>query len=230
MQFLALAADYDGTLAKDGKVSPDVVKALKRVHASGRKLILVTGRELPDLLAVFPEITLFESVVAENGALLYKPSTREQKALGHKPSPAFIRALQDHHIQPLSIGHVIVSTWQPHENIVLELIREMGLELTLSFNKGAVMILPSGINKGIGLKAALAELGLSRHNVVGVGDAENDHAFLTLCGAAAAVGNAIPSLKEQADIVLELTHGEGVIALAVDLVSNDLVALKDVTA
>ena len=46
------------------------------------------------------------------------------------------------------------------------------------FNKGAVMILPSGVNKATGLAAALEELGLSPHNVVGVGDAENDHAFL----------------------------------------------------
>ena len=39
------------------------------------------------------------------------------------------------------------------------------------------MVLPSGVNKATGLSAALVELGLSRHNVVAVGDAENDHAL-----------------------------------------------------
>ena len=63
---------------------------------------------------------------------------------------------------------------------MLEAIRDLGLELQVIFNKGAVMVLPSGVNKATGLDAALDELGLSPHNVVGVGDAENDHAFLAL--------------------------------------------------
>jgi len=57
----------------------------------------------------------------------------------------------------------------------------LGLELQVVFNKGAVMVLPSGVSKATGLRAALAELDLSPRNVVGVGDAENDHAFLALC-------------------------------------------------
>ena len=61
---------------------------------------------------------------------------------------------------------------------MLEAIRDLGLELQIIFNKGAVMVLPAGVNKASGLAVALARLGLSPHNVVGVGDAENDHAFL----------------------------------------------------
>src|SRR5262249_32627817 len=63
------------------------------------------------------------------------------------------------------------------------------------------------------LTAALRELDLSPHNAVGVGDAENDHAFLSTCGCAAAVANALPGLKEQADIKLTKDHGAGVIEL-----------------
>ena len=61
------------------------------------------------------------------------------------------------------------------------------------------MILPSGINKATGLAAALDEMGLSAHNVVGIGDAENDHAFLRAVGYGVAVANALPKLKETAD-------------------------------
>ena len=96
---------------------------------------------------------------------------------------------------------------------VLEVIRDHGLELQVIFNKGAVMVLPSGVNKATGLSAALAELGLSPHNAVGVGDAENDHAFLKLCECAVAVANALPSLKEQADLVTRGDHGAGVVEL-----------------
>jgi len=54
MYFMALASDYDGTLAEDGRVAPATLEALDLLRQSGRKLILVTGRELPDLQEVFP--------------------------------------------------------------------------------------------------------------------------------------------------------------------------------
>ena len=62
----------------------------------------------------------------------------------------------------MSTGRVIVATWEPHETIVLETIRDLGLELQVIFNKGAVMVLPAGVNKATGLAAALEQLGLSR--------------------------------------------------------------------
>jgi hypothetical protein len=39
---------------------------------------------------------------------------------------------------------VIIATWRPYETTAVELIRDFGLELQVVFNKGAVMILPSG--------------------------------------------------------------------------------------
>ena len=75
------------------------------------------------------------------------------------------------------------------------------------------MVLPPGVNKATGLLAALDEMELSAHNVVGVGDAENDHAFLRACGCAAAVANALPMVKEAADIKLIRDHGAGVAEL-----------------
>ncbi len=84
MRFLALATDYDGTLAHHGRVDEPALEALERLRESGRKLILVTGRELGELLGIFPQIELFDRVVAENGALLYRPESREEKALGER--------------------------------------------------------------------------------------------------------------------------------------------------
>ena len=65
------------------------------------------------------------------------------------------------------------------------------------------MVLPATVNKATGLSAALSELKLSLHNVVGVGDAENDHAFLQLCECSAAVANALPTVKETADFATQ---------------------------
>jgi HAD superfamily hydrolase (TIGR01484 family) len=225
MRYLALACDYDGTIATAGIVDTPTLAALERVRASGRKLILVTGRVLDDLLQVFPQVPLFDLVVAENGALLYQPATREEHVLSERPPEALLTTLQQRGIAPLSVGRVIVATWHPHETSVVDVIRELGLELHVIFNKGAVMVLPSGVNKATGLDVALDRLGLSPHNVVGVGDAENDHAFLSRCECAIAVANALPMLQERADWITPQEHGAGVRALIDRLVTADLADL-----
>lgn len=225
MRYHALACDYDGTIAHDGKVDDSTVAALERLRETGRKLILVTGRQLDDLKQVFAKLEIFDRVVAEDGALIYRPGTREEKTLGVPPPPEFVERLRRRGVEPLSQGKVIVATWEPHSHAVLDLIREMGLEYQVIFNKGAVMVLPSGINKAAGLLGALKELGLSPHNVVAVGDAENDHAFLSICECAVAVANALPALKKNADMVTEGERGRGVAELARLLEQDDLAGI-----
>lgn len=222
MRYLALAVDYDGTLAHHGSVAPATYEALGQLGKTGRKLILVTGRELNELMEVFPGVELFDRVVAENGALLYRPTTKERQPLGDPPDERFVAELRRRGVAPLAVGASIVATVQPHETVVLEVIRDLGLELQVIFNKGAVMVLPPGVNKASGLVAALDELGLSAHNVVAVGDAENDHSLLELAEYSVAVANAIPTLKDAADRVMAAPHGEGVAQLIADLINHDL--------
>ena len=221
MRYLALACDYDGTLACDGQVSSQTLAALQRLAATGRKLILVTGRELQDIISVFPRCILFEWIVAENGALLYHPANGLKKFLASPPPPQFIARLKEWSV-PLSVGDVIVSTEQPYETMVLDTIRQLGLELQVIFNKGALMVLPSGTSKASGLGAALKEMALSPHNVVAIGDAENDQALLALCECAVAVANALPMLKEQADFVTMAANGAGVTELIDEIIASDL--------
>ena len=220
MRYHLLATDYDGTLAADGKVAAETVAALNDVLATGRRLVLVTGRELDDLMSVYPDLTIFERVVAENGALLYRPATKERHRLADPPPSALLAALRRLGVTPLSTGEVIVATREPHETAVLESIRELGLELQVIFNKGAVMILPAGVNKATGLTAALEELKISPHNVVGVGDAENDHSFQKLCERSAAVGGALPAIRDTADMQLTGYDGTGVRELAAEHVAQ----------
>jgi len=225
MRYLCLICDYDGTIARDGRCAPSTVEALRRVRASGRKLILATGRQLAELQEVFPEYALFDRIVAENGAVLYEPAGKDGRALAGPPPPEFVDALRRRGVQPLSVGQCIVATWRPFESTVLEIIRGMGLELQIISNKDALMVLPSGIDKASGLQVALNELGLSPHNTVGVGDAENDDAFLAMCECSVAVANALPALKERADLVTTGSHGAGVEELIDKLLSEDLANL-----
>jgi len=221
MRYLALATDYDGTLAHDGRVDGPTLAGLERLLASGRRLIMVTGRELDDLAATFDHLDLFERVVAENGAILYHPAAKSQRVLAPAPPDEFVRALRLRGV-PLSAGRTIVATWKPHETAVLETIRDLGLDSQVIFNKDAVMVLPAGVTKASGLEAALDDLGLSRHDVVGIGDAENDHAFLRICECAVAVANALPALKQLADFTTRADHGAAVVELIDEIILDDL--------
>ncbi len=224
-RYLALATDYDGTLATDGQVDNKTLAALERLRAFGRKLILVTGRLLDDLQRVFPQYHCCDCIVAENGPLLYFPASGQQKILAKQPPSEFIQALHKRGVHPLSAGKVIVATWHPQETTVLEVIRELGLELQVIFNKGAVMVLPNGIDKATGLTAALEELNLSPLNVIGIGDAENDLTFLSTCGYSVAVANALPMLKQQVNFVTNASRGAGVAELIDKWLASDLAGI-----
>ena len=221
MRYLALATDYDATLATDGAVAGDTVDALRRLAASGRKLILVTGRQLDDVTSVFPDVTLFDRVVAENGALVYRPGDQQARALAEAPPSQFAEELRRRGVQPLFIGRVVVATVQPNEIPVIDVIRKLGLDLQVILNKGSVMVLPASVDKATGLAVALSELALAPDSVVGVGDAENDLAFLAMCGCGVAVANALDAVKAQADRVTREPDGAGVREVIEGLIAAD---------
>jgi hydroxymethylpyrimidine pyrophosphatase-like HAD family hydrolase len=227
MHYFALACDYDQTLASSGLVAKSTLAALDRLVASGRKLVLVTGRQLDDLLQIFPEIALFERVIAENGAVLYCPSTGESKLLAEPPPQDFIDSLRQRGVSPLAIGSVIVATDAPEDAKVLAAIRDLGLELHVIYNKGAVMVLPSGVNKATGVLAALSEMCISHHNAIGIGDAENDHALLGACECGIAVANSIQTLRERADVVTIAPNGKGIEEIVDRLLLDDLRGVRN---
>ncbi len=225
MRYQIAAFDYDGTIAHHGGVNKKTVESIKQLKASKRKIILVTGRELEELKTIFPEHILFDRIVAENGALIYNPATLEERLLGEAPPESFVQYLKEHKVSPMSVGRVIVATWEPHQHTVLEAIKKFGIERQVIFNKGAVMVLPAGINKAKGLSSVLKELDFSMHSVLAAGDAENDSAMLQAAECAVAVQNALPALKETADWVTRGDHGNGIIELIDHLLKDDLATI-----
>ena len=224
MRYCVLATDYDGTIANHGTVSDSTIESLRKTRDSGRKLVLVTGRHLADLKQVFPALEIFHKVVVENGAVLYDPITREEKLLCDTPNHPLMDLLNERNIK-FDAGRCVIATWEPNHIPVLDAIKELGLDLQVIFNKGAVMVLPSGLNKASGLTAALNDLRMSAHNTVAVGDAENDHPFLALAECSVAVANALPALKERADFTTKGVDAEGVRELVEKLLADDLASL-----
>ncbi len=230
MKWRAFATDFDGTIATDAVVDEPTQLALVRLRSANVRTLLVTGRHLSDFESMGSFLAIFDMVVAENGAVLFEPGTGKTHTLAPPPPKEFVAELSQRGVSPLGVGHAIVDTREPHQVTVLEVIKEQGLELEIIFNKGAVMVLPSGINKASGLQAALQVLGLSPETVIGVGDAENDHAFLEICGLPVAVANAVPALKKKAALVTQHSAGAGVTELIDSVLRGDLDSHIRVTA
>jgi hydroxymethylpyrimidine pyrophosphatase-like HAD family hydrolase len=221
LRYSAIATDYDETLACGGRVRAPAMEALMRVRDSGRALVLVTGRELPELRGVFSRIDLFTLVVAENGTLLYDPGTGEEEPLGPAAPVEFVNALEQRGVRPLSVGRCVVATARANEGAVLETIRDLGLTLQAVYNRDSIMVLPAGHDKGSGLRTALRRLGIGKENVVAIGDAENDLPLLEASGWGVAVANATTGLKEKAAQVTEGGCGAGVVEIIDQILAED---------
>jgi len=222
MRFRVLACDYDNTLAAHGVVSDTAISALRAVSASGRRLVLVTGRVLEEVIDVFSEITVFDRVVAENGAVLFEPAAGGQRLLGPPVPSSLIAELRRAQVHPLIVGRAMCATLEECDTEVLDALHRLGLDWRVIYNKDSIMVLPPGVDKASGLLTALDDIGETPAATVAVGDAENDIDLLRASGLGVAVANALDSLKEQADLVLDRANGEGVRLVCEALVHSDL--------
>lgn len=222
MRYVALAAGYDGTLARNGASDPRCLEALRALAATGRKLILVTARELRDLLETFPDARIFDYVIAENGAVMHRVASRQSEILAQAPSEMLLQELQRRRITPLSVGSSIVTTAAANMPAVQEIITRLHLDCQLVRNEDALIISPPEVNKASGVGEALRDLAVSPHNLVCIGDAQNDLALFELAEHRVAVANADPDLKRAADRVVRGEYCDGFLEIAHELLKTDL--------
>lgn len=222
MRFVALAAGFDGTLARGGRVDERSIAALETLAASGRKLILVTARVLRELLEIFPEARIFDRIVAENGAVMHQPATRESEILAPAPSELLLQELERNEIEPLAVGSSIIATSASQAAAVREAIGKLRLDCRLVRNGDTLMILPAEVDKASGVREALRRLGVSPHNLVAIGDGQNDLSLFQLAEYAVAVRNADSYAKRIAQRTTSGEHCDGFLELARDLIDSDL--------
>ncbi len=205
-----LATDYDGTIATRGKITDNVAKALLQAKNNGFLIAIVTGRGFDDLLRICPQIKLFDLIVAENGAILYFPSQDKIEPLASNPPIEFIAQLMHHRI-PFYQNTIMATVRRRFVKKVNDLIDEFKFPIHIICHKDYGLILPLGINKAKGLEKALLHFDITKNQVIGVGDAENDLDFLDFCGFKVAVGNAEDTVKAKADWIATSDEGEGMV-------------------
>jgi hydroxymethylpyrimidine pyrophosphatase-like HAD family hydrolase len=210
MKLAVIALDYDGTIAVDEVFDPSVRDAIGAARRKGIAVVLVTGRRLDDLRRVAGDVSCFDAVVGENGAVLDFPASGRHLSLGHPAAAAFLAELNRrgiHHVD----GEVVIETDAASAEVVVDVVRQLQQPLILAFNRGRLMVLPQGVAKSTGLRHALQALRLSIHNTIGIGDAENDHDLLDACEVGVAVAWGSAALRAVADEVVE---GNGPAAVA----------------
>jgi hypothetical protein len=204
-----IACDFDGTGATDGHPAPELYAALAAARAQGIVTLLVTGRVLEDVQRASEEFSPFDGVVAENGAIIYLCALGRTIQIGQPPPEHFLGELRAQGV-PFHTGAVIVGTWEQHAGQLLELIRRFGIDAQLIFNRASLMLLPSGINKAVGLRRALDELRRSERNLIAFGDAENDIPMLSGAEVAVAARGSVPAIAALADDRISQPGGAGV--------------------
>jgi hydroxymethylpyrimidine pyrophosphatase-like HAD family hydrolase len=209
MKFGVLALDYDGTIARDGVLDPEVRSAIAEVRKRGIAVIIVTGRILAELEQVAGDLHFVDAVVGENGAVMWFANGHTRQ-LAHATSTQFLQELKRRGLE-FKAGRCVVELEAAAAPQVLAVIRELELPLVLLFNRGRLMVLPQAVSKGAGLREALATLRLSVHNAIGIGDAENDHDLLATCELGVAVSWGSVLLQKSAD---EILQGDGPSAVA----------------
>jgi len=209
MKFGVLALDYDGTIARDGVLDPDVKAAIKEARGRGIVVIIVTGRILSELRKAAGDLDFVDAVVAENGAVLAFPNG-QSRLTGHLPPKVFFDELRHNGIEFKS-GQCIVEADAATAPRILAAIRKLELPLVMLFNRSRLMVLPPATSKGTGLREVLNTFRLSAHNAIAIGDAENDHDLLAECEIAVAVGWGSATLQAEAN---EIVRGDGPGAVA----------------
>ncbi|MFI5324677.1 MAG: HAD hydrolase family protein [Candidatus Rokuibacteriota bacterium] len=226
MLFKALACDYDGTLAFEDRILPAVREALERARTAGLRLVLVTGRTFFELTRVCDCLELFDAVVAENGAVLYYPGSAMIRDQG-PPVPGRLLAELDRRGIYYQVGRVIVGTARSDEGGLKEALAAAGVTRDLIYNRAALMLLPAGVSKGSGVQQALRVLGLSSHDVLALGDAENDLPLFDACEFSGCPGDSLPAVLERVDWVFPGGHGAGIAAAITEQILPDRLAVPD---
>lgn len=190
--FQIVAADIDGTLTTRGALSDEVLHAMDQARGNGVLIVLVTGRIGSELTSEFPHLADHaDALVLENGAV----AVVNGETLGLAPP---VDGILDGELAARGVsfrrGEVLIATDGEHAAAVVGAIAHLGLDSQVIHNREALMVLPAEVTKGSGLRKLLSHMNRSPHNVIAVGDAENDVSMLLVaelgfrCGQRDSVG------------------------------------------
>ncbi len=226
MKYKLLLADLDGTLTisrESYKIDLDAVRTLRDLESRGVKVGLVSGNSYPVLRGLATYLGLTGGVVAENGCVVYFNGqlVRVCDALGREIAREFAAKfnLKESWQNDFRSCEYAFSPPTLTEDM-LRWAEERGLYVKTSGY--AIHISKNREGKGRGVRKLIEIMGLSREEVVGVGDSQTDVEFLKEVGLKVALANADDELKAVADLITKSPSGEGVRELVERLMRGEV--------
>ncbi|WP_026695183.1 Cof-type HAD-IIB family hydrolase [Peribacillus kribbensis] len=80
----------------------------------------------------------------------------------------------------------------------------------------------AGVTKGTSLNSLIQQLGITREEVIAVGDGHNDMSMIEFAGLGVAMGNAVDAIKEKADYITDTNMNDGVAKVVEEFILNKL--------
>ena len=226
------AVDIDGTLTENGggMVHLGALAKLRYLEKMGYNVIYVTGRSSIEayVLAVFGGTT--RVAIGENGGVItIAPqehrllASKEKCMQGYEVLKKNLNGVKIKPVFPRMTEVVLLRTFDLKEG--QKILDEYHLPLYLSDSKYAFHINEKGIDKGYGLKEALAVLKVEPNQVVAIGDSETDVPMYGICGCSIALDHADATVKARADHVVAGREGAGLVE-AIDFVAFNYLGVK----
>ena len=208
---VVIAVDVDGTLFDGVEVAPEAVEELRRAHAAGHAVVIVTGRRWEELDHVVPAIlALTDRAVCEEGGVLVDVTSGQLTLLAEPVEPELIDALHEAGVTQLDIGHVVIGAPTASRDLVTAARDRVGSSRQLITNKGSIALAPAGCDKGTGLRAAVADLQLTDWPILAIGDASNDLAMFGIATIAVGVANSDDAVRAAGVPLTTESAGRGV--------------------
>lgn len=229
-----IAIDMDGTLLNENhELSPYTKSVIKRAQEKGIHIVLSTGRPLVLCYDYHQDLALKTDIVTANGAQIWTPN---KKILAEYTFDSSIAEelwhygnLNNHYMWMVATNEMFRNSSRPslfqnydwiklgfgrlsaeEKSIIWEkLIKISDLEITSS-SRYNVEVNPKNVNKANGLKIVTERLGIRFDNVIAIGDSLNDKTMLEAAQIGVAMDNAIPEIKELADVITDSNQNDGV--------------------
>jgi len=184
------------------------------VQASGYHVMLATGNVLPVAFGLSAFLGIKGPVIAENGGLVYYKEKvyKLQNITVPMQAWAYLKERMP------EAERLFTDHWRETEvglkrSTDLDKVQKTlsGWPVEIEVTGFAIHIMEPGHSKLKGVIKSCELLGIDPHQVLAIGDSDNDVRMFGGVGQSVAVGNASLLAKQSASFVAEASHVEGVI-------------------
>lgn len=208
----AIAVDIDGTITdQNRKICINAIDAIRKAEENGFPVILVTGNILCAAKMVSVMLGTSGGIVGENGGVIHTKKNSQIIGDIKKCNPAYEFLKSKYEIDKTEFSDLRLSEIAIKRKINVKTVKKTvkDFDVKVYDTKFAIHITDPQVNKGKSLEIVAKDIGISAHEIMAIGDSENDLEFLEVAGFKVAVANADSDLKKNADYVSKEPYGDG---------------------